>query len=219
MRGVHKAHGVGAARVEVLRDVDLAVAAGEYVAIIGPSGSGKSTLLNLVAGLDQPDEGEVRLDGQELSRLPDRERSSLRNRLIGFVFQSFHLLDHLTVAENVALPAFFADQATTREARRRRAEEVLGRVGLKGFEGRSPALLSGGQRQRVAIARALFHQPKLLLADEPTGNLDTATGAEVLDLFGELHEEEGTSVLVVTHEPRVTDRAGRTVRLQDGALA
>ena len=212
-------YGTGAARVDVLKQVDFELRAGEYVAVIGPSGSGKSTLLNLVAGLDQPDSGEVFLDGRELGRLSDRERSALRNRLVGFVFQAFHLLDHLTVAENVALPAFFAQRPTAPEARRARAEEVLQRVGLKGFEDKSPALLSGGQRQRVAIARALYHKPKLLLADEPTGNLDSATGEEVLDLFHELHEEEGTAVLVVTHEPRVTDRATRTVRLLDGDLS
>jgi len=216
---VSKVYGTGAARVDVLKQVDFELRAGEYVAVIGPSGSGKSTLLNLVAGLDQPDSGEVFLDGRELGRLSDRERSALRNRLVGFVFQAFHLLDHLTVAENVALPAFFAQRPTAPEARRARAEEVLQRVGLKGFEDKSPALLSGGQRQRVAIARALYHKPKLLLADEPTGNLDSATGEEVLDLFHELHEEEGTAVLVVTHEPRVTDRATRTVRLLDGDLS
>ena len=218
VEGVCKAYGRGAGRTEVLREVDLEVAAGELVAVIGPSGSGKSTLLNLVAGLDRPDAGRVRLAGQELGRLSDRERSALRNRLVGFVFQSFHLLDHLTVAENVALPAFFASGRDATVGRDARARDVLARVGLAGYEASSPTALSGGQRQRVAIARALFHEPPLLLADEPTGNLDAATSEEVLDLFDGLHREEGMAVIVVTHEPRVTERAKRTIRLEDGEV-
>ncbi len=215
---MHKSYGSGSARAEVLRGVDLEVAEGEYVAIIGQSGSGKSTLLNLVAGLDRPDDGRVLLAGRDLGKLSDRERSATRNRLVGFVFQSFHLLDHLTVAENVALPAFFSADGEALAGRHARALEGLARVGLEGYEDASPAALSGGQRQRVAIARALFHRPPLLLADEPTGNLDTTTGGEVLDLFADLNESEGTAVLVVTHEPRVTERAARTVRLADGEV-
>ena len=185
---------------------------------MGPSGSGKSTLLHLIAGLDRPDSGTLTVGAQDVSALSDRGMAELRNESIGIVFQAFHLLDHLTVVENVALPAFFGRQATSTAARHQRATEVLDRVGLGGLEDSHPDRLSGGQRQRVAIARSLYHRPALLLADEPTGNLDTVTGIEVLDLFRQLNEEDGTAFVIVTHEQRVCDHADRTVHLQDGTV-
>ena len=215
---VSKAYGQGTGRRAALRDVDLSITAGELVAVVGPSGSGKTTILNLIAGLDRPDAGRVVFDGVDLATLSDRELSALRNRSVGFVFQAFHLLDHLSVGENVALPGYFAATPLPPDRRAARAREVLERVGLDDRADATPSELSGGQRQRVAIARALFREPALLLADEPTGNLDTETGAEVLDLFARLHAEEGTAIVVVTHERETCDRADRMVLLRDGRV-
>ena len=199
----------------MLQGVDLAIDAGELVAIEGPSGSGKSTLLNLIGGLDRADAGSVVVGDKDLSKLSDKELARLRNSEIGFVFQAFHLLDHLTVGENVALPAWFKDSPDAPDVRRARAREVLDRVGIADYLDASPSHLSGGQRQRVAIARALYSGPSLVLADEPTGNLDTVTGAEVLDLFRDLNDE-GTAFLVVTHEADTTARAKRVISIRDG---
>jgi putative ABC transport system ATP-binding protein len=198
----------------VLRDLSLEVAAGELVGIVGPSGSGKSTLLNVLGGLDRAFSGSVRVCGEDLGALGDADLSRFRNRRVGFVFQSFLLLDHLTAAENVMLPACFGpadgDPAN-------RAREALSRVGLADRAGDLPARLSGGQKQRVAIARALFGTPDLLLADEPTGNLDNATGQEIVDLFARLNRD-GLTLVVVTHEERVSRAARRVLRLDDGRL-
>ena len=215
--GVRKSYGRGAARQEVLRGVDLRIDEGEFVAVVGPSGSGKSTLLNLIGGLDQPDAGEVWVGGRDLGALSDQRLASLRNGSVGFVFQAFHLLEHLSVGENVALPAWFKEAPDSAERRRARALEVLDRVGIGQYLDASPAHLSGGQRQRVAIARALYSGPSLVLADEPTGNLDTGTGGEVLDLFRDLNEE-GVAFLVVTHEAETTERARRVVHIRDGEI-
>lgn len=211
---VHKAYGEGKARQEVLRGVSLEVAPGELLALIGQSGSGKSTLLNIAGGLARPDRGEVIVCGQRLSELDDRRLARLRNERIGFVFQAFHLLEHLTVLENVCLPAFFSPGGVDE----RRAEEALERVGLAEVARRRPTELSGGQKQRVAIARALLFRPAILLCDEPTGNLDSETGREVIRFFQDLNRNDGTTLVIVTHEERVSRAAQRVVRIQDGRV-
>jgi putative ABC transport system ATP-binding protein len=215
LSGVRKSYGHGKGRQEVLRGVALAVEAGEMVALVGQSGSGKSTLLNIIGGLDRPDAGEVHVAGADLVRLDDRKLSRLRNERIGFVFQAFHLLDHLSCIENVAMPAAFSAAGGLGEER---AREALGRVGLKDYAYRRPTELSGGQKQRVAIARALFNRPSLLLCDEPTGNLDTQTGREVISFFQELNQKDGTTLLLVTHEERVSEAASRVIRIVDGQI-
>ena len=216
LAGVTKAYGEGVGRQEVLRGATLDIERGEMVALVGQSGSGKSTLLNIIGGLDTADAGTVEVDGQPMLRLGDRALSRFRNERIGFVFQSFHLLDHLTVAENVALPAFFSSHGDDRSSRTLAA---LARVGLKDLAARRPGSLSGGQKQRVAIARALFNRPTILLCDEPTGNLDSETGRDVIRFFRELHHDEGLTLLIVTHEERVSRVAQRVVRIVDGRIA
>ena len=199
----------------MLRGVSFDIDRGEFVALVGESGSGKSTLLNIIGGLDQPDSGEVEVLGVDTVRSSDTRRAGIRNRSIGFVFQAFNLLDHLTVLGNVVLPASFARNAAGADARGR---EALRRVGLSDFASRKPGELSGGQKQRVAIARALFNAPTLLLCDEPTGNLDSETGKEVIDFFRELNARDGVSLLIVTHERRVSSVAKRVLAMRDGAL-
>ncbi|MFF3667601.1 ABC transporter ATP-binding protein [Microtetraspora malaysiensis] len=201
--------------VRALADVSLRVDQGDYVAVIGPSGSGKSTLLNVLGLLDRPTSGSYRLDGTETTELADGARTRLRGRRIGFVFQSFHLLAHRTVVENVMLAEIYGDHA--RKGRRERALAALERVGLGHRVGFLPDRLSGGERQRAAIARALMGEPSLLLCDEPTGNLDSRNTEAVLDLFDELREH-GLTILVITHEQEVSDRAARRVRITDGVL-
>jgi len=215
LSGVRKSYGQGKGRQEVLSGVALTVEAGEMVALVGQSGSGKSTLLNIIGGLDRPDAGEVHVAGADLVRLDDRKLSRLRNERIGFVFQAFHLLDHLSCIENVAMPAAFSAAGGLGEER---AREALGRVGLGDYAYRRPTELSGGQKQRVAIARALFNRPSLLLCDEPTGNLDTQTGREVISFFQELNQKDGTTLLLVTHEERVSEAASRVIRIVDGQI-
>lgn len=193
----------------------MRVERGEYVAIMGPSGSGKSTLMNLLGCLDTPTEGSYRLAGEEVSRLTDEQTAAIRNRRIGFVFQTFHLLPRYSALDNVGLPLRYG--GVPRDERRRRARIVLERVGLADRVDHRPNQLSGGQRQRVAIARALVNDPDLLLADEPTGNLDSQVGGEILALFDELHES-GRTVVMVTHEPDVAARAGRLIRFVDGEI-
>ena len=200
----------------VLREVSMEVAPGEFVGIVGPSGSGKSTLLNVVGGLDRHYHGSVQVCGLDLAKMSDTQLSRFRNRRIGFVFQSFGLLDHLSAIENVMLPACFGPGDGDAKGR---AAEALDRVGLASRADDLPRSLSGGQRQRVAIARALFSKPDVLLADEPTGNLDSRTGQEIVELFTTLNQEEGLTLVVVTHEERVSRAAGRVVRLEDGRLA
>jgi putative ABC transport system ATP-binding protein len=197
--------------------VSLEVAAGEFVAIVGASGSGKSTLLHVIGGLDRDFSGRATVAGRDLSVLGDRDLSRLRNEALGFVFQSFNLLDHLTCLENVLLPSFFA-AGGGRDAPRR-ARLALERVGLSDKAEVRPPALSGGQKQRVAIARALVGRPVLLLADEPTGNLDAGTGGEIIALFSALNREEGLTLVIVTHEERVFRAAGRVLRLDEGRLS
>jgi putative ABC transport system ATP-binding protein len=214
--GVRRLFGAGAAARKALDGVDLTIQAGEFVTILGPSGSGKSTLLAILGGLDLGFEGRVEVLGRDLLALRDAELAELRGERIGFVFQAFHLLGHLTVLENVLTPALFSRRAEAHIERRGR--DLLARVGLQGREADRPSELSGGQRQRVAIARALLHRPELLLCDEPTGNLDLATGAQIVELFAELHREERLTVVAVTHEERLAAAATRTVELADGRV-
>ena len=213
--GLTRRYRMGRETVEALRGVDLVIHRGEYAAITGPSGSGKSTLMNILGCLDTPDDGRYWLGGQLVSGMRDRELARVRNRDIGFVFQSFALLPRATALQNAELPLLYA--GVPRRDRGQRAAEALARVGLTERARHRPAELSGGQRQRVAIARALVTRPSLLLADEPTGNLDTTTGEEILELFDELHRA-GNTVIVVTHESAVAARAQRALRVLDGRI-
>ena len=201
--------------VHALDGVDLEIPRGSYVAVMGPSGSGKSTLMNVIGCLDTPTEGMVYLDGQEVTAMSDRERTRIRGEEVGFVFQTFNLMPRLTAVENVALPLVF--RGISVDERRERAAELLERVGLGDRLDHVPNMLSGGQRQRVAIARALVNDPALILADEPTGNLDTETGENIMTLFEELHAE-GNTVVMVTHERPIAEHAERVVHLLDGEI-
>jgi ABC-type lipoprotein export system ATPase subunit len=216
LQGVSKAYHIGKVVHRVLDSVDLEVAEGELLAIVGTSGSGKSTLLNVVGGLDRSFSGTARVAGNDLAQLADSELSHLRNREVGFVFQQFNLLEHLSCAENVALPAKFSRRVASDAEER--ANAALSRVGIGDRAGDLPANLSGGQKQRVAIARAIFNRPRLLLCDEPTGNLDTKTGRQIIELFTRLNEEDGITLVIVTHEARVSTAAHRVVRLEDGRI-
>ena len=213
--GLTRRYAMGSGTIDALRDVSLEIRSGDYAAITGPSGSGKSTLMNLIGCLDSPDEGRYWLNGRLVSQLRDAELARVRNREIGFVFQSFALLPRVTALHNVELPLVYARRP--RRERLQRAAEALGRVGLADRLQHRPAELSGGQRQRVAIARALVTRPLLLLADEPTGNLDTTTGEEILGLFDELHRA-GHTIVIVTHDAGVSARAGRVIRVRDGTI-
>ena len=216
LEGVRRTYQAESAPVRALRGVDLTVGRGEFVALMGPSGCGKSTLLHIAAGLDRPDEGSVQVAGREITDLSESRLSKVRRRDIGMVFQFFHLLDGMSVSENVVLAALVAGAG--RRAAEARAQELLDLLGLLDKARAAPASLSGGQRQRLAIARALANRPTLLLADEPTGALDSDGAEEVLALFGKLHER-GQSILMVTHNPDVAAGAGRTVHLRDGVVA
>lgn len=215
VRDVTKSYGAGNAKTQVLRGVSLTVEKGDLVALVGQSGSGKSTLLNIIGGLDRPDAGEVEVLGVDTQRASDAKLAKMRNDSIGFVFQAFNLLDHLNVLQNVTLPSAFTKNRKDIDERGR---EALRRVGLADYAHRRPGELSGGQKQRVAIARALFGQPTLLLCDEPTGNLDSETGREVIDFFRELNAKDGVTLLIVTHERRVSSVAKRVIAMRDGAI-
>ena len=218
LRGVSKVFRDGGNVQPVLDGVDLEVASGELVAVVGPSGSGKSTLLYIAGGLDADYSGEASVAGRAWRGLAEAERARLRGALVGFVFQSFNLLPALSALDNVCLPAHFRDAPGSRAEVAARGRAALERVGLASKAEKSPAQLSGGERQRVAIARALFAEPRILLADEPTGNLDDRTGAAVIGIFGEL-ARAGLAVLVVTHEERVSSTASRVLRLEHGRLS
>ncbi len=207
---------MGDAFVDALRGVDLTIARGEFVALVGPSGSGKSTVLNLIGGLDRPTSGQVWINGTELSASDERTLTRHRRQHVGFVFQSFNLLPRLTAEENVALPLMFSGMPE--KERRARARDLLERVSLKHRLDHRPTQLSGGEQQRVAIARALIGRPALLLADEPTGNLDTGTGAEIMALLKTLNQEQDLTLLVVTHDAEVAAFADRVVKLRDGRV-
>jgi putative ABC transport system ATP-binding protein len=215
LNGVTKVYRNGSLEVAALRGVSLDVQPGEYVAVMGPSGSGKSTLMHIIGCLDVPTAGSYHLAGEDVSSMSENDLADVRNRSIGFVFQQFNLLASMTAWSNVALPLAYAGVAGA--LRRERAEAALGRVGLADRVGHRPGELSGGQQQRVAVARALVTEPALILADEPTGNLDSTSTADVLDLFDELHDA-GRTVVLITHEHDVAARAGRVVRLRDGLV-
>jgi putative ABC transport system ATP-binding protein len=211
-----KDYPTGAGVFHALRGVDVEIASGEFVAVMGPSGSGKSTFMNLLGCLDKPTSGQYQLEGRAVSEMDRDELAAVRNKLIGFVFQGFNLLPRMSVADNVALPMLYggASHATRRE----RAKVLLERVGLVGKAEQMPNQLSGGQQQRVAIARALINQPKLILADEPTGNLDSATSHEVMKLFTELNRQEGITLVLVTHEVDIAEFARRRIHFLDGKV-
>jgi putative ABC transport system ATP-binding protein len=215
LHGVRKTYATGSLEVEALRGIDLVVPEGDYVAIMGPSGSGKSTLMHILGCLDIPSAGTYRLAGVDVSGMDEEDLAEVRNRRIGFVFQQFNLLPTLTAARNVELPMVYA--GVSRAERRRRAEEALSRVGLGDRLDHRPGELSGGQQQRVSVARALVTDPDLILADEPTGNLDTVSTLDVLSLFRDLHEQ-GRTVVLITHEQDVAEQAARTVLIRDGHL-
>jgi len=215
LAGVSRTWEVGGRPVHALRDVTLSIGAGEYVAVMGPSGSGKSTLLSLLGGLDRPTAGSYRFEGREVASLPDDDLSRLRRERIGFVFQSFHLVPRMTALENVALPLVLAGMAP--RERLARAGEALAAVGLSARSDHRPDQLSGGEKQRVCLARAVVTRPVLVLADEPTGNLDSASGGEIVSLLEGLHAN-GLTLLLVTHDPGIGARAPRKVRLADGRV-
>lgn len=219
LEGVTKRYRVGTpAEVEVLHATDLNLAAGEFAALIGPSGSGKSTLLNLIGLLDRPSQGTIQLAGQETSRLNEADLTRLRGQSLGFVFQFHHLINAFSVAENVCLPLMARDKRLTRAALAR-AETLLDAVGLAGFGARWPGELSGGQQQRVAVARALAPDPTLVLADEPTGNLDTGSADEIFDLMRRFNRERGTTFLIVTHSTDLARRCDRHIHILDGQVS
>ena len=215
-KGLRRVFQTGEAATVALDTVDIAIRASEMVAIIGPSGSGKSTLMGILGCLDRPTEGTYVLAGRDVTRLSDQDLSQVRNRTIGFVFQSFNLLPRATAVENVEMPQIYA--GASRRARRERARAVLESVGLGHRMGHRPNALSGGEMQRVAIARALVNDPKLVLADEPTGNLDSRSGAEVMGIFKGLNRERGVTVVIVTHDPRIAEQCERVVELLDGKV-
>jgi putative ABC transport system ATP-binding protein len=215
LAGITKTYQTGEVVVRALVSVDLTVQTGEIVAIMGPSGSGKSTLMNVLGCLDRPTSGSYLFEGREVATLPKRELSALRLSALGFVFQGFQLIARTSALDNVALPLVYADVPVAE--RRARAAEALARVGLEGREDHTPAQLSGGQQQRVAIARALVNRPRLILADEPTGALDTRTSVEILGLFQSLHAA-GITIVIVTHEPDIAAYAGRRIVVRDGRI-
>jgi ABC-type lipoprotein export system ATPase subunit len=216
-RGLHKSYPVGKRTLEVLRGIDLDAARGEFLALRGASGAGKSTLLHLLGGLDLPNAGEIRFDGADLRSLSPRALAQWRNRRVGFIFQAYHLLPELNALENVALPARLARIAPAEAARR--AGALLERVGLASRMEHRPYELSGGEQQRVAIARALVNEPELILADEPTGNLDSHTGGEIIQLLEALRAERQATFIMATHDAHIAARARRVVELADGLLA
>ncbi len=216
LAGVSKVYGRGQAAMVALREVDLTVERGEFVAVMGPSGSGKSTCMNIIGCLDTPTSGSYRFDGIEVGSLSRDQRALLRRRCLGFVFQGFNLLNRTSALENVELPLIY--RGTPRRQRHRQAAEALAAVGLDGWEGHTPGELSGGQQQRVAIARAIVAAPEVLLADEPTGNLDSERSLEVMKLLSALNRERGLTIVMVTHEPDMATFAGRQIYFKDGAV-
>ena len=215
-RGLKKTYVMGKRSLEVLRGVDVEIARGDFVALRGASGTGKSTLLHLLGGLDTPNAGEIFFAGQNVSRFSDRKLTEFRNRCVGFVFQAYHLLPELTALENVCLPARIARISTGNAAQR--AGELLARVGLRDRLDHKPSELSGGEQQRVAIARALINEPELLLADEPTGNLDSHTGGEIMELLQSLRTEKQMTLVIATHDAKVAAAAPRVIQLVDGTI-
>jgi putative ABC transport system ATP-binding protein len=215
-RAVRKVYQDNGVPVEAVRGIDLTIRKGEFTAIVGPSGSGKTTFLNIISGLDMPTEGQVWLAGKELSAMSGRELSDFRRDHIGFIFQAYNLIPVLTVEENVEYIMLL--QGVPRDERHRRVEAILSEMGLEGFADRLPTRLSGGQQQRVAVARAMVSRPSLILADEPTANLDSKTGADLLDMMKELNQRSGITFLFSTHDKQIMERARRLVTLKDGMV-
>jgi ABC-type lipoprotein export system ATPase subunit len=213
-----KTYHIGEIAVPVLKGVSLAIETGELVALMGASGSGKSTLMNILGCLDRPTSGEYWLEGKEVSYLSSDERALVRNQKLGFVFQNFNLLPRTSALENVAMPLSYSSENLSEREARRRAEEMLAKVGLQDRLDHHPSQLSGGQQQRVAIARALVNRPSVLFADEPTGNLDSRTSEEVLRMFQQLNEENGITIILVTHDPSVAQHARRIIQIHDGLI-
>jgi putative ABC transport system ATP-binding protein len=212
---VRKTYQMGLVTVEALRGVSFSIESGEYISIMGPSGCGKSTLLNLLGCLDRPTSGQYFLGGEDVSQMDDDALSAVRGARLGFVFQSYNLIQQLTVVENIEIPLYYQDR--TEEESREQARKLAARVGLEDRLEHKPFELSGGQQQRVAIARALVNEPLVLFADEPTGNLDSTSGVEIMKLFGELNEQ-GKTLILVTHDPNVAGNARRAIRLRDGRI-
>ena len=215
LRGIRKLYRIGGETLAALDGIDLDIGRGEFAALMGPSGSGKSTLMNILGCLDRPSEGSYKLDGEEVAGLSDDALAMTRNKKIGFVFQNFNLLPRISALDNVALPLVYA--GTGRRERTERAQEMLEAVGLGDRGQHLPNELSGGQRQRVAIARALVNDPHIIMADEPTGNLDTKSTKEIMDIFVRMHEK-GHTIILVTHEPEIAQRAGRQLLVRDGRI-
>lgn len=215
MKSIWRVYDTGKVKVEALRDIDLLIQPNEFISIMGPSGSGKSTLMNIIGCLDVPTGGNYALEGKEVSKLHPNQLAEIRNRKMGFVFQNFNLLNYASVYENVELPLIFAGFSSRK--RRKRVEEMLDRVGLVERRNHLPSELSGGEMQRIAIARALANNPSIILADEPTGNLDSTTGKEIINIFEELWRQ-GNTVVMITHDPEISRRTKRIIKLKDGMI-
>jgi ABC-type lipoprotein export system ATPase subunit len=218
LEDIRKTYQLGEIQLPVLNGISLAIRAGEMVALMGSSGSGKTTLMNILGCLDRPTSGKYWLESQEISRLSPDARACMRNRKMGFVFQSFNLLPRTSAIENVMIPLSYSSERLTEREARRRAAMMLDRVGLAGRMDHEPSQLSGGQQQRVAIARALINHPPLLFADEPTGNLDSSTSQDILHMFRRLNDEKGITIVLVTHDPGIAAHAERTIRIKDGLV-
>jgi len=218
LRDIYKTYHLGEVDLPVLKGVSLNVRHGELVALMGASGSGKSTLMNILGCLDHPTSGEYWLDGREISRLTAQEQARLRNRMVGFVFQNYNLLPRTTALENVLMPLTYTKESLSEHQMRQRATELLQKVGLVDRADHQPSQLSGGEQQRVAIARSLVNQPRVLFADEPTGNLDSRTSEEILHMFQHLNSAEGITLILVTHDPNVAQHAQRIIRIRDGLI-
>jgi putative ABC transport system ATP-binding protein len=218
IRDITKTYRMSEISVHALRGISLEIRAGEFVAVVGPSGSGKSTLMHILGCLDRPTTGQYLLEGRDVSKLTDDELSRARNRMIGFVFQGFNLLSRTSALENVELPLLYSEPAISTSERRRRALEALAAVGLEARTEHHPNQLSGGQQQRVAIARALLNAPSLILADEPTGNLDSRTSVEVMEIFQDLQIQRGITIVLITHDHQVAEYASRIVTFRDGRI-
>jgi len=217
-KGIHKTYQHNAGRLHILKGIDLKISAGDVVAIVGPSGAGKSTLLHIMGGLDQPEEGEVFLNNKNLYKLKERERAKVRNEEIGFVFQFYHLMPEFTALENVILPALVKEKVFNMERVKTQGIRLLEKVGLEGRQGHKPQELSGGEQQRVAIARALINSPQVLLCDEPTGNLDSATGQQIIQLLLDLNRKNRQTLVIVTHDDEIARQAHKIVHIKDGVL-